>query len=67
MKFQGGPLTEQEAKEFENHEFFEEIVKMRLWDDQAKDDQLNLAVNKNVIEQYLQKYKSALSEMISSN
>ena len=67
LKFQGGALTEEEANEFESQEFFNPIVKMRLWDDKAKDDQLNLAANNSTIENYLKKYKSALNELISNN
>ena len=64
LKFQGGVFTEEEAKAFESHELFNEIVKMRQWDDLAKDTTLNLAANEA---QYLNKYKSILNEIILEN
>lgn len=67
LKFQGGALKEEEAKLFENNVLFKEIVKMRMWDDLAKDDKLNLAANDDIIKQYLEKYKSSLSLLITRN
>ena len=64
LKFQGGVFTEEEAKKFENHKLFKEIVRMRLWDDLAKDTTLHLAANEA---HYLNKYKSILYEIILEN
>lgn len=36
LEYQGGPMTEEEAKAFEQYPLFETIVKMRKWDEQAK-------------------------------
>ncbi len=37
LKLQGGPMTDKEAKAFKNHFFFDDIIKVRLWDEKAKD------------------------------
>lgn len=37
LEFQGGHMTEQEAAEFEKHPDAELFVKLRYWDDQAKE------------------------------
>ena len=39
---QGGKMTEEEASEFVKNEYFELSLKMRFWDEAAKDDTLNL-------------------------
>tara|TARA_B100000029_G_scaffold58919_1_gene53058 strand:+ start:1494 stop:2030 length:537 start_codon:yes stop_codon:yes gene_type:complete len=36
LKLQGGILNEQQAKNFENNEFFENSIKLRKFDEQAK-------------------------------
>lgn len=36
LKQQGGPMTEEEVREFEKQERWEEIIKLRKWDDEAK-------------------------------
>jgi len=36
LEYQGGPMTEEEAKAFEQYPLFEMIIKMRKWDEQAK-------------------------------
>lgn len=36
LQKQGGPMNDQEAKEFENNDNFQEILKLRTWDDKAK-------------------------------
>jgi len=36
LEYQGGPMTEEEASAFEQYPLFDLIVKMRLWDEQAK-------------------------------
>jgi len=37
MEWQGGLMTEQEIAEFKNHPFFDDIIKVRMWDEEAKD------------------------------
>jgi 2-amino-1-hydroxyethylphosphonate dioxygenase (glycine-forming) len=36
LEYQGGPMTEEEASAFEQYPLFDLIIKMRLWDEQAK-------------------------------
>lgn len=36
LYYQGGPMTASEAKTFEQHPYFNLFIKMRLWDEQAK-------------------------------
>lgn len=36
LKFQGGPMTSEEAGIFESSPYFELYLRMRLWDEQAK-------------------------------
>lgn len=36
LEFQGGPMTKEEAKEFENDKLFEDSNKVREYDDRAK-------------------------------
>ena len=36
LAFQGGPMTPDEAARFEQHPYFNEILQMRRWDEQAK-------------------------------
>jgi putative nucleotidyltransferase with HDIG domain len=35
-KYQGGLMTQDEIAVFENHPFFDDIIKVRLWDEEAK-------------------------------
>ncbi|BBZ44745.1 HD domain-containing protein [Mycobacterium parmense] len=37
LRRQGGPMTSEEAAEFESHPFHEEAAQLRYWDDSAKD------------------------------
>jgi len=37
LEYQGGPMTEEEAIVFKRKPFFNEIIQVRLWDEQAKD------------------------------
>jgi phosphonate degradation associated HDIG domain protein len=37
FRLQGGPMSEQEIDDFEQHAFHKAAVKLRGWDDQAKD------------------------------
>jgi [1-hydroxy-2-(trimethylamino)ethyl]phosphonate dioxygenase len=36
LALQGGPFTEEEAREFERHRYHGEAVRLRRWDDRAK-------------------------------
>lgn len=36
LEFQSGPMTPDEAARFEQHPYFNEILQMRRWDEQAK-------------------------------
>ena len=47
---QGGPMSAEEAKEFEKCDSFEAILKMRKWDEQGKEP--------NMIIEPLEKYEN---------
>jgi len=56
LKWQGGPMNEKEVKVFKNHSFFDDIIKVRLWDEKAKDMNVTLlpiSFFKNLIYNYL--------------
>lgn len=56
LQWQGGPMTEDEALKFTAHPFFNDIIKVRLWDEEAKNANavlLPLHHFKNLIQQYL--------------
>ena len=36
LKLQGGPMSEEEIKEFETNEHYKDAVRLRVWDDLAK-------------------------------
>jgi [1-hydroxy-2-(trimethylamino)ethyl]phosphonate dioxygenase len=36
LKLQGGPFTESQARGFERHPYFQDAVRLRLWDEAAK-------------------------------
>lgn len=61
LVFQGGKMNELEALKFEQNESFDVILKMRDWDDLAKDKSLNLALKSNDL---LNKYKIMLNKLI---
>jgi phosphonate degradation associated HDIG domain protein len=42
LHWQGGPMTEEEIKVFEAHAFFSDIIKVRLWDEEAKQQNATL-------------------------
>tara|TARA_B100000029_G_C17003038_1_gene751913 strand:- start:18 stop:554 length:537 start_codon:yes stop_codon:yes gene_type:complete len=42
LKFQGGIMTDEEAKEFENVKFFESSIKLRKFDEVAKKEGLKI-------------------------
>jgi predicted HD phosphohydrolase len=37
LEWQGGPMSEAEIILFRQHPFFDDIIKVRLWDEMAKD------------------------------
>lgn len=37
LQWQGGPMSDPEIILFEQHPFFDDIIKVRLWDEKAKD------------------------------
>jgi len=56
MQWQGGLMTKEEITAFENHPFFDDIIKVRLWDEEAKDHHAVLLPVKhftNLINTYL--------------
>ncbi len=56
LEWQGGPMSELEIILFKQHMFFEDIIKVRLWDEMAKDDHavtLPLSHFSNLIQRYL--------------
>lgn len=56
LKWQGGPMNEKKVKTFKNHSFFDDIIKVRLWDEKAKDMNVTLlpiSFFKNLIYNYL--------------
>lgn len=56
LEFQGGKMTAEEAKSFEQNPYFETIIKMRRWDEAAKVEGQklpNLTYFMNICEQYL--------------
>lgn len=42
LKWQGGTMTDKEIKAFKNHSYFDDIIKVRLWDEKAKDMNVSL-------------------------
>jgi len=56
LEWQGGPMNEGEVMLFVQHQFFDDIIKVRLWDEQAKNYDavvLPLSHFSNLIEEYL--------------
>lgn len=56
MQWQGGLMTPEEIAAFENHPFFDDIIKVRKWDEEAKSREAVLLPIKhfsNLINQYL--------------
>lgn len=56
LMFQGGRMTEREAKDFEQNPYFELIIKMRRWDEAAKVEAMKLPTLEhflNIINIYL--------------
>ncbi|CAH1787796.1 unnamed protein product [Owenia fusiformis] len=59
LEHQGGPMTEEEAIQFEADPEMDAILKMRTWDELAKDP--------NVEIEPLEKYKDMCREILSPN
>ena len=56
LVWQGGPMNENEVALFSQHKFFDDIIKVRLWDEQAKSyDAVTLPLShfRNLINEYL--------------
>lgn len=56
MQYQGGLMTPEEIADFKNHLFFDDIIKVRLWDEEAKDHNAVMLPLKhfiNLIHEYL--------------
>jgi hypothetical protein len=53
-------MHEEEATKFEKHELFKVILKLREWDELAKDTELNLSSNAT---QILNRYKEIVSSL----
>lgn len=56
LHWQGGPMNVEEADAFKNHPYFNDIIRVRLWDEQAKDPAakiLELTYFSNLIQQHL--------------
>ena len=50
LKWQGGPMTEKEVKAFKNHSYFDDIIKVRLWDEKAKDTDVRMVALSHFID-----------------
>ncbi|RZS97850.1 phosphonate degradation HD-domain oxygenase [Cecembia calidifontis] len=57
LEYQGGVMSPQEAEAFENNEYFELSLKMRTWDEMAKEENIPIPD--------LSKYKKLALEIIS--
>ena len=42
LQWQGGPMISNELEAFSDHPFFDDIITVRLWDEQAKDPEAEL-------------------------
>lgn len=40
LNLQGGPMTKEEVEEFEKNDYLEECIKLRYWDEDAKDSNI---------------------------
>lgn len=64
LEWQGGPMHESEILMFEQHPFFDDIIKVRLWDEKAKQRNavlLPLSHFKTLITEYLKDRTNAIS------
>jgi phosphonate degradation associated HDIG domain protein len=49
LEYQGGPMNEAEAAAFEKQPYFEDIIRVRFWDEGAKDRELKTVPMKEYI------------------
>lgn len=62
LRHQGGPMTEEEAVQFESDPFFAEYIQLRRWDELAKEEHKpvpDLSVYEDMIIQHLTKQQYA--------
>ena len=57
LKLQGGPFTETQARHFEQHPYFQDAVRLRLWDEAAKIPNLETPP----LQQFLEGVRTAIS------
>src|SRR4051794_13678583 len=58
LRWQGGPMSKEEAAAFSKHPYFKDIIQVRLWDEAAKDYNavlLPLSTFEDMINNYLSK------------
>ncbi|WP_121357618.1 HD domain-containing protein [Flavisolibacter nicotianae] len=56
LQWQGGPMSADEVREFQQHPYFHDIIKVRFWDEGAKDTKatlLPLSFFRTMIQEYL--------------
>lgn len=56
LKWQGGPMLPEEANAFSNHPYFNDIIRVRLWDEKAKNADaalLPLSYFQNLLHEHL--------------
>ncbi len=62
LQHQGGPMNEAEAKRFEAHPFFQDFLKVRLWDEEGKQENLatpDLASYQPMVLRHLEKARGS--------
>lgn len=60
LEWQGGPMSQTETGAFRQHPYFDDIIRVRKWDEQSKDpkaDLLPLSYFRNLVLQHLSKLK----------
>lgn len=58
LRHQGGPMSEAEAKQFEAHPLFQDFLKVRMWDEEGKQEHLatpDLASYRPLVLRHLQR------------
>jgi predicted HD phosphohydrolase len=63
FEFQGGKLTEAEIKQYEQNKYFQENLKMRKYDDLAKD--ISIKIPKENIHKTINYYKNIAKKIIN--
>lgn len=62
LRHQGGPMNEAEAKRFEAHPFFQDFLKVRMWDEEGKQENLatpDLASYRSMVLRHLEEARGA--------